>query len=171
MNLILAIDPGKTSGWALFDCGWTTGVSMSAVDRQLAVARATQAERSTGQRLVVVGETWIATGVRRGREGRALSTQTVAGMGAAWGRWAEQLELHGVPKRRIVRVDSGTWRRAVLGATRQTTEQAKRAAMMRARAVLGHDVGPDEAEALMIGLWAERDPGVLALAGRGKVGA
>lgn len=143
---VLAVDPAATSGWALWTGkGWTTGVAERWKTRAGACLDAAMWAHETQRPLVVVAETWP------GLRGTAL-----AGLGAQWGRWLAELERLDVPEKRIVRVDTGTWRKAVLGITRQTGDASKRAAMMRARAVLGHDVTADEAEALCIGLYGLR---------------
>lgn len=152
---ILAVDPAATSGWAHQGAGtWTTGVATTWRERYAAVADAWSLE-GRDRPLVVVAETWP------GLRGTAL-----AGLGAQWGRWLAELERLDVPEKHIVRVDTGTWRKSVLGITRQSGDASKRAAMMRARAVLGHDVTADEAEALCIGLFGLRSEKVAAAIGK-----
>ena len=160
--VILAVDPAATSGWALWDGSeWTTGVANTWVDRADAVMDAWSFDAVAGpvegrdRPLVVIAETWP------GLRGSAL-----AGLGAQWGKWLAELERIDVPEKRIVRVDTGTWRKTVLGITRQSGDTSKRAAMLRARAVLGHDVTADEAEALCIGLWGLRSEKVAAAIGK-----
>lgn len=144
--VVLAVDPAATSGWAVHvDGEWHTGVAESWRARRLAAYDGWECARRLDRPLVIVAETWP------GLRGTAL-----AGLGAQWGRWLAELERLDVPEKRIVRVDTGTWRKTVLGITRQSGDASKRAAMMRARAVLGHDVTADEAEALCIGLFGLR---------------
>jgi len=139
---LLAIDPGATSGWAHNGAGaWTAGTASSWRERYAVVADAWQFE-GQGRPLVVVAETWP------GLRGTAL-----AGLGAQWGRWLAELERLDVPARRVVRLTTGDWRRVVLGGVRcRSTEAWKAASRARAHAVLGHDPGPDAADALCIGL-------------------
>lgn len=161
--VILAVDPAATSGWALTYVlphephlrTWSHGVAETWQNRSFAVDQADVIASTIGRPLVVVAETWP------GLRGSAL-----AGLGAQWGRWLAELERLDVPERRIVRVDTGTWRKTVLGITRQSGDASKRAAMLRARAVLGHDVTADEAEALCIGLFGLRSERVAAALGR-----
>jgi hypothetical protein len=148
--VILAVDPAATSGWALLvggsdPRGHRVGIATEWQDRMAAAVDASHLASDLGPPLVVVAETWP------GLRGTAL-----AGLGAQWGKWLAELERLDVPDGRIVRVDTGTWRKTVLGITRQSGEASKRAAMMRAHAVLGHDVTADEAEALCIGLFGLR---------------
>lgn len=144
--VLLAVDPAATSGWAAhIDGEWHTGIAEDYRARRLAAYDTWSCARQLGHPLVVVAETWP------GLRGTAL-----AGLGAQWGKWLAELERLNVPDKRIVRVDTGTWRKTVLGITRQSGDASKRAAMLRARAVLGHDVTADEAEALCLGLWGLR---------------
>lgn len=165
---ILAVDPGKTSGWAVHvDDEWHTGVAEDYRARRLAAYDAWSCARRSDRPLVVVAETWRVSGGKQGREGRASwNSATIAGLGAQWGLWLAELQRLDVPERRIVRVDTGTWGQVVLGRSRMTTEQRHVASQLRARAVLGHDVGPDEAAALCIGLYGLRSEKVAAAIGK-----
>lgn len=159
MTPILSIDPARTSGWALVrESGWRTGVAKTASERFAVVANAVLAPG-----LVVVMETWKLGG---GRGGRPRTTSTIVGLGAARGRWLEQLELAGHPKRRVVSVDLGTWSQCILGRSRLTTAQRDAMVRMRARATLGREVSDDEADAVAIALWAMRAPEVAKLGGK-----
>jgi len=97
--------------------------------------------------LVVVAENWTAGGWR--------SAASMMGTGAAWGVWLGALGEIGQPKRRIVRVNTQTWRKAVLGMNARAGHDAlKAAARARALTLVGRDVGDDEADAICIGVWA-----------------
>jgi hypothetical protein len=150
---LLSIDPGAMSGWALWDpdCrGWDVGVVETWHDRARAAWLAVTFAKAADRPLVVVAETWP------GLRGTAL-----AGLGAQWGRWLAELERLDVPARRVVRLTTGDWRRVVLGGVRcRSTEAWKAASRARAHAVLGHDPGPDAADALCIGLAGLRSPSV-----------
>lgn len=163
--VILAVDPAATSGWALVYASpsvpsaqvWQHGVAETWIHRSDACARAHGVAHALGRPLVVVAETWRVSGGKQGREGRASwNSATIAGLGTSWGLWLAELQRLDVPERRIVRVDTGTWGQVVLGRSRMTTEQRHAASQLRARAVLGHDVTPDEAAALCLGLWGLR---------------
>lgn len=153
--VLLAVDPAATSGWALWTGqAWATGVATDWRHRFCVARDAGHARALTGMPLVVVAETWP------GLRGAAL-----AGLGTQWGKWLAELERYELAPK-VVRADTGTWRKAVLGITRQSGDASKRAAMLRARAVLGHDVTADEAEALCIGLWGLRSEKVAAAIGK-----
>jgi hypothetical protein len=157
---ILSIDPGAASGWAHNGAGaWTVGTASSWRERYAVVADAWQLE-GQGRPLVVVAEQWTKSG------GRPFPVATIAGLGAQWGRWLAELERLDVPARRVVRLTTGDWRRVVLGGVRcRSTEAWKAASRARAHAVLGHDPGPDAADALCIGLAGLRSPAVAAAIG------
>ena len=141
--VLLAIDPGATSGWALWDgTRWETGTAEYWKTRAGVCLDAGMAAHESKRPLVVVAETWP------GLRGTAL-----AGLGAQWGRWLAELERLDVPAKRVVRLSTGAWRAQVLGGARcRGTDAWKAASRARAHAVLGHDVGPDAADALCIGL-------------------
>lgn len=159
--VVLAVDPGATSGWALtyvlpgepYLRTWSYAVAETWQDRSFAADQAHVIACTTGLPLVVVAETWRNT---RPKGGRPFPMSTAVGLGAQWGKWLAEIERLDVPAKRILRVDTGTWGQAVLGRSRLTTEQRRVASMLRARAVLGRDVTHDEAAALCIGLWALR---------------
>lgn len=163
--VVLSIDPGATSGWALWDdeCGWTTGLAFTWDERRDAACQAYTLARAANCPLVVVAETWRNT---RPKNGRPFPLPTAIGLGAQWGLWLAELQRLDVPEKRIVRVDTGTWGQVVLGRSRMTTEQRHAASQLRARAVLGHDVTADEAAALCIGLWGLRSEKVAAAIGK-----
>lgn len=152
--VVLAVDPGKVSGYALFCRGeLQDSYEVTSADvREYCVNHAVNLSDNERLPLVVVAEKWTAGGWR--------SAASMIGLGAAWGAWAEQLERYGVPKRRIMRVYSQTWRAAVIGGAQRSSAAWKTAAMQRARPVFkgvhgtSTFVGPDEAEAICIGLWA-----------------
>lgn len=165
--VILAIDPGATSGWCVLvpeaqnrtaprvEAGIaTTATHRDAVVR-LGLAFANERDRD----LIVVAETWKIPKPQPGEKRRAFGAQTAAGLGASWGRWLADLERAGIRPRSVMRVDTGTWRARVIGGSRaRSTADWKRAAQFRARALFAtsHDLEDDAAEAACIALWAER---------------
>ena len=164
---ILAVDPGESSGWAVWLCGELRahGPAVLPIDRQLGVTRAFSIARTHAVPLIVVAEKW---GGRRWNPKTArmerLGDEVLVGLGAHWGRWLEQLDLHGGytlgrskwPK--IVRVLPTTWQPAMLG--RGRSEQLKSASVTRATAQChahGLDRAPADdnvADAICIGEWA-----------------
>jgi hypothetical protein len=131
------------------------GTASSWRERHTVVMSARQLE-GQDRPLVVVAETW-RTNTEGPKEKRSkIGFPQVLSLGAQWGRWLAEFERLDVPPKRILLVDTGTWRQAIFGRSRGASDGFKRQAQMRARVVLGHDVGPDEAEALCIGLWGLR---------------
>jgi len=161
--VILAIDPGATSGWAVVARGrvFASGVARTAADRAGVVGD--WSASLLGLPDVAVVETWTVGGGRGRAGGTRWTPSTMIGLGAARGRWLERLELACVPARRIVSVTPATWRAVLAGLPRKTTDDAKRSAAIVARAKVGRPVEPDEAEAICIGLWAAHAPEVGAV--------
>lgn len=148
---ILAVDAGKQSGAALFSGRmlekiWT--VKRSA-DRRAIIETAFLLEQRNGPGgLVVVAERWQGTWRANRR-----STRTQTGIGAAWGRWAEALELLGHPKRRIVRVPPFEWHRVLPHGRDSAKARAVQLCRMKWPDMTFLTI--DEAEAACIGLWAQ----------------
>lgn len=173
---ILAIDPGEVSGWATSvpplrlpgESRWELGVAKTWRERQAVVLQALGLAAGVNRPLVVVAETWRASGAKKGRDGReSWNSETIAGLGARWGLWLAELQRADVPPRRIVRVDTGTWTQVVLGGVRVTTEQRRARSILRAKAVTQRaDVQHDEAAALCIGLWGMRAEKVASAIGK-----
>lgn len=145
--LILAIDPGATSGAAILDAvtmhEWAT--VKTARERREMVCLARQRAAATGAALVVVGESW------KGRRTGTMSMASITGLGAAWGRWLEQLEIVNHPKRRIIRIDTGTWRKTLFGGRRRKGAEFKELARRWCKQRYGIDLPHDVAEAACLG--------------------
>jgi len=155
---VLGIDPGHSSGAGLIiddKLKWAYQVPDHAATRReimgLAVAMAT----GEGALLVVVVEKSQNYG----------SNRVVRGIGEAAGRWKEQAELAGVPKRRIITVQVNEWREAIYGsaATRLGKDGHKANAVQLCRAKYGLELGEDAAEAALIAEWGMRAPEVMEL--------
>ncbi|MEQ8720989.1 MAG: hypothetical protein RID81_06895 [Sandaracinaceae bacterium] len=149
--VILAIDPGKVSGWAILREGRPvlSGTATTREDRERAVGSALCIGEDSGLPLVVVGEKWTPGG-------RFGGARTMAGLGAAWGRWEETLDEAGVPKTRRLRVNVQTWRAATIGGPQRKSEQWKADAVATVRRVYQIEAKTsDEAEAVLVGRWAE----------------
>lgn len=166
--ILLAIDPGKVSGWAVVDAegaALAAGEARSPEDRAHAIRVGKGHVRALHSSLVVIREHWQGT-FRKDRS----SARTIAGLGASWGRWAEQLELARHPRRRIVSVGQSTWRAAILrGGACRTTPQWKAAAKAFAvtrwpqLAAVWHE-SPDACEAACLGLYGTKAPEVFRVA-------
>lgn len=156
--VILAIDPGKRSGWCVrvtVDDN-TIATSEHATDakgRSRAVEVAVETSRQTRLPLVIVAESWT-------RHGR-WSHVTQAGISAEWGKWLaaiESADLGSLPRmgrssayRGVVRVPSDTWYRALIGPRRITANREQRLQNAMRRAGVGD---PDEACARCIAEYA-----------------
>jgi hypothetical protein len=151
--IVLAIDPGKVSGFAIFVKGflvWSDSARTHA-DRFDPASWAMSEAREWGLPLMVVAEKWTPGG-------RFAGARTMAGLGASWGLWLAALEDAGIPKARIIRVHTQTWRAATIGGGRGIdTQEWKRRARVRASQEAGLLVEDDNAaDAICIGLWAIR---------------
>ena len=170
--VILAIDPGKRSGWCVRAGSVATSESATDCDgRKRAIEVGIEVAKETGLPLVVVSEMWS-------RHGK-WSHMTQAGLSAEWGKWLGSLEaasgLAFLPKlgrcaayRGIVRVSSNLWYRLVIG------HSGKRGARNRhvpddrderlARTMQRMECNdPDEACARAIATWASLAPEVDAV--------
>lgn len=149
--VVLAIDAGGTSGHAILSRGRPTisGATRTALDRSAAVAVAMHLACEADLPLVVAMESWA---------GKFKSTATAIGIGAARGRWEQAIENAGYRLDHIVWLSVSTWRSRI-GMGKQADSQAyKRAAIARVKAQFGMVVGPDEAEAILIGFVASMAP-------------
>lgn len=166
--VILAIDPGSVSGWAIVSPRRATVHARQPVTvwsgcssdgpKNHVVEMARDAANDVKRPLIVVAETWT-TGNRE--HDRRMKAAVLLGLGAAWGRWYDALDAVGVPKTRILRVNTATWRAKVIGGLmNRSTEEWKRLAQLHAhqrfpvRTPSGKITSDDEAEALCIAAWA-----------------
>ena len=172
---VLAIDQSSdSSGWALhvqaraFDpthpyerTGFTRiGLAADAAARRGVVESAKREAARWNVPLGAVLEDHRSFAFARGN----MSVSSAMGMGAARGRWEQELEAAGI--RDVHLVEPRVWRKAVLGLGGSVKgDSAKAAARLHARAVLGTEVSDDEAEALCMALWAERALTVRTLRG------
>lgn len=152
MTVILAIDPGAVSGWALWHFGpITSGVAKTWKERADVISMALNT--ACEEPLVVAIEKWQPGGLR-------MSFSTMVGLGRARGKWDHVLEVAGI--RRIVEATPYEWRKATIGAGRVGREDAK--SMARAR--YPHAESPDGAEALCIAEWADKSGAAKAMAAK-----
>lgn len=154
--MILAIDPGKKAGAAIFFRGKLLehrAVSDKPAERALWVDTAIKAAVTQEVPVVMVIERF---GAGAGAKGH-FSSRTRDGIAARVGAWIEAWRIAGQSPARIVRVYPQTWRLPVLGRGAGETEQMK----MLARLYVGGryeiesaDLDDNEAEAVCIGIWA-----------------
>lgn len=160
--VILAIDPGASSGWAIFDGGRlvTCGHAQTQDERIGAclLAEVTAGGRGAraGAPLVVVAEKWTAN--RSAARDARMNAQTNQGLGQAWGLWLAAIETElELPKRRVLRVAQSTWKAKVLG--RANWKHGVAVEIMRtlaSRHGAPSDAVEDVHAAVCIGLWAVR---------------
>jgi len=167
--VILAIDPGRVSGWAIVSprraatdtrqsvTVWSGQTSDGPKNHIVEMAR-DAATNDVMRPLIVAAETWT-TGNRE--HDRRMKAAVLLGLGAAWQRWVDAFDEIGLPKSRIVRVNVATWRAKIIGGPmNRSTEEWKKLALLHAqqrfpaRTLSGKVTGADEAEALCIAAWA-----------------
>lgn len=111
--IVLGIDPGRVSGWAIAIDAETIdahGTARKAEERAAAVVRAKGIADHHGCKLVVCME-WVSAG--------GGGTRTAMGIGQARGRWLESLEQTiGYSESRVMRATPDQWRRATHGVVR-----------------------------------------------------
>lgn len=149
--VVLGIDPGAVSGWAVMSPGELHGSGQGRLASRHALELADVVSVERQLPLVVVAERWMA------RMDRRRGGYTQQGLGAAWGRWQQVLEDAGHPKRRTLRVDLGTWRKGIFGGpSRRRSEEWKMLAVARANHHTADLVAMkhDEAEAICIAEFA-----------------
>lgn len=170
--VIVAVDPGKTSGFAIYVEGvldwWGTADAGDSARIQEVLLQACFLSHRHRLPLVLLGETWNVGGAHS-------SPAMWQGLGAAWGAWKFAAEFLSSSRRdqpgaigpqlvasRILRVSTSTWRarfgmmRAPKGAEKSWY---KSMALQVVEQQLGLEVDPqhhDAAEALLIGLWGTR---------------
>lgn len=156
--IVLSVDQGIRSGWAVFKPGQLvkSGKAINHTQRVAAMFAAQEVATSTELPLVVVLEGHDQLPASMG-----ANTATLIGLGASRGRWQEVAEMRGVSQKRIVEIGVADWRRRVLGKQRRIKRATAKAMAMRAALVLyGVTCGDDEAEAICIGSCAFHHPAV-----------
>jgi hypothetical protein len=154
IRAVLAIDQAADSGVAMCELALPKKVRVGVMNnhgsRRVAIMGALQLAM-TWPGLAVVFEDHSEVPAGKGR-----STATILGMGAARGRWEEQLDMMGHPKSLRFKVTMSDWRARVLGVSKRLdSDSLKRAAMLHcerkySQALIGHDA----AEAACILEWA-----------------
>jgi hypothetical protein len=154
--VILGIDPGQVSGWAVAvdtETVIASGTARTAADRREAVGHAWQLASDRGASVRVALECPPTFGGR---------LNTAIGLGLARGRWLEWLELQGYSAARVLKVTPDVWRRATHGVYRaQGADRKEREAAYKRAAVAFTSIAqPDAAEAACIALWAAGELGI-----------
>jgi len=127
--VILGIDPGKISGWAIIVRGnyIDGGIAQNHIERKDALIYAKYCSNEVYELpLIIAYEKW-SPGWQKGKR----SFQSIIGTGASWGAWQAVLEDAEIPKSHMFGIYPNTWRRAILGLRpgRYSREQAKQAAI------------------------------------------
>jgi hypothetical protein len=157
---LLAIDGARSSGWAVYFAGkllssGTVDLHSHDIDAvvELALGGPDRDKARMRSTVMVIEKPW-----------NSGHMSAAVGLGGAIGVWRRQWVLAGGSERRIERVHAMTWRARILGAARGLTrEQWKALAVARARALFPGAVNSDDqAEAILIGLWASFSARVLS---------
>jgi len=151
--VVLAVDPGESSGWAIYAHGKLCTFGTVDVFDHVEVARIVRAAVVTMAELAggVDGPLPAVLVLERPWSARMF--------GASRPLWRKAWERAGMSERRIVRVYPQSWRAALLGLSRGTKQKGIRdAEQRRARAIAGVStpIQHDAAAALCIGAWSVR---------------
>lgn len=160
---VLAVDPGAAMGAAILgpDGEPIEHHQLAVKDahkRTLIVTRVVHLALSDNTDIVVVREKWQAGG-------RRANPKMMAGLGAAWGLWVEQLKLYApwLPSSRFHQVYPSMWRKHVLGAgAKDSAGWHTLAQNYVASRFKIEDAGPDATVALCIGAYAFMNPKIVA---------
>ena len=156
--VILAIDPGEVSGFAIFAYGVPkqSGIvrARDSLGRNFIVGSAVEMARSYKQPLVVVAEKWPL------RVSGGAGWRPAGAPRESWGMWLVAINDAAIPKRRIVRVQVGQWSAAILGNRQLKTEARRARSIALAKSRFGRVASHDEAAAICVGLWASHAPEV-----------
>lgn len=147
--VVLALDAGGRSGWSVWSLGKLadagefniyTGEGLREVVRVAEVAKSFAAHLRVPW-VAMIEASW------GGRMG--------VGLGAAAGYWTFALRNAQLPRARIGSVSPSTWRARELpkGAHALPRDEVRAHEVAAAAAVVGRDVGHDEAPAILIGKW------------------
>lgn len=178
-RVVLGLDQARTSGWGLApERGRVEhhGLARTASQRRDVVELALSMVDGDPRRVFVMFEQHDHMPLSRlGRDDfttkrsgtRAFAVERgpkqIHGMGKAYGRWEEQLDLFGIPVSMRAEVQPHVWRRAIHGVT--SGEQIKEAALKWALGTLNEPLAShDEAEAICITAYAALS-GIAALDG------
>jgi hypothetical protein len=147
-TVLLSIDPGRTSGWAIWLNGdlHSSGVVKNALGRREVVDTAWDLVEKPQE---------IQVAFEKCAHG---SNPTVYGMGKSEGRWLEELELSCVPEKNVTRYTASQWRRRLWGSIRMPGNKQQRRAGWKIQALTWAETycgvkaaTDDEAEALCMG--------------------
>lgn len=154
--VVLAIDPGQTSGWAISVRGELISSGECSIDNSIAVSGVCKQAREAA-----IAHALPAVLVLEKPFGG--SVQTITGIGQRRGAWRAQWIAAGGNKTKQVNVGTSTYRSKVLGAGNLDRAAARPLEQALAASRVGRgDVGPDQAAAVCINVWAAKAPEVAA---------
>lgn len=162
---VLGIDPGSSSGAALFGPDGEPIATVQLTKRQAHeraafVRRAVKRSWDIGTDLIVVREKWQKGGPKAG-------PSMHQGLGTAWGLWLEQFYLHApwLPPSRFFQVYPSTWRSVVLNAHAKDSLGWERVTANYVRQRFGvADAGGDEQVAMCLAAYAFKNAKIVASA-------
>lgn len=161
MKALLSIDQAQCSGYAvglLHDAPAYrsfeligSGVVKKCVERSTVLNQAIALAGLDVDELVVILEDHSDFYFGRGN----ASVASLLGMGAARGRWEEQLDIQGHPLKHRYKATPGEWRKAVLGLPRNATAERAKAESVRYAMAFDQtrEFSPDAAEALCMAVY------------------
>ena len=148
--VVLAVDPGEVSGWAIYAHGKLVTFGQCDVFDHAEVAKIVRAAAITMAELSSLPPVLVLE--------RPWSARTLGPSRALWGKaW----EMAGMSARRIVRCYPARWRAQLFGGGMHCAKQehVRRVEQLRAQAIAARGNAPiqhDAAAALCIGAWACR---------------
>lgn len=166
---LLAIDPGATSGYAIFDAqGELARIGVVEVATRDLEKTVTLALDIGGGSAVLATESW--------NRGGPMGIEQWLSLGAARGAWEREFRIR-CPKGAIVRASVASWRSTMIDATRSASGKrfASKEWKREARAVAVRTYGvpealatDDSAEAFLLGYYAHRSDEAHAAAEKAK---
>lgn len=161
--VILGIDPGASSGAGIMGADGKVLASAQierrdAKGREMFVKTALLAALAGDHDLIIMREKWQAGG-------KFATPRMMAGLGASWGQWLEQLFRLApfLPGSRILAVTPSTWRSALIDGGGLTREGWERVVVQYVAQRYERDAGPDEAVAICLCAYARTNPEALRL--------
>lgn len=148
--MILSIDPGACSGWALYDGGGAGSSGTVNIDTAKGLREAWNLLVGVDT-MVIEGMGYLPAVHVNGKAVRRYDT--AYGMGKHAGQWIACARLQEIP---FVIVHPSEWQRAMLhpGGRNPGRDMLKRLSVARATQIVGHAVGVDEADAIVLGWYA-----------------
>ena len=143
---LLSVDPGRVSGWALIGDEVRSGTVR--IDSRKGLEHAME--------IVVEASVVVIEGCGYVSKGRF---DTIWGLGRRAGTWECLARVQGAD---VELVHPQAWQKAMLYQGRNPGRaMIKKLSQARARSEVGREVGPDEADAICMGMWFARERGLV----------